>query len=152
MYRKILVAYNGSPESRLAIQECIHLAPGAQTDVHLLAVATLSPMVLAGEYAAALPIAADEEAERAATEKVLETGRRMLAEAGLRVTAHLEVGDPADVIEEMVNRLGIDLVIVGHSRHKPFALRWWRGAMDSLLVERVRCSVLVAADPTKTAE
>lgn len=27
MYPKILVAYNGSPESRLAIRECIRLAP-----------------------------------------------------------------------------------------------------------------------------
>jgi hypothetical protein len=25
-------------------------------------------------------------------------------------------------------------------------MRWWRGSMDAVLVEKVRCSVLVAAD------
>lgn len=146
MYRKILVAYNGSPESRLALKECIRLAPGANAEVHLLGVVMPMPMVLAGEFAAALPTVADEAAERKAMEEILESGREMLADAGIRVISHLDVGEPADIITDMVNRYGIELVIVGHSRQKPFALRWWRGSMDSLLVERVRCSVLVAAD------
>jgi hypothetical protein len=45
--------------------------------------------------------------------------------------------------------LRIDLVIVGHRRSKKFALRWWRGSVDSLLVERVRCSILIAGEPAK---
>lgn len=146
MYRKILVAYNGSPESRIALKECIRLAPGPDAQVHLLGVVMPMPLVLAGEFAAALPTAADEAAERKAMEEVLESGREMLADAGIRVISHLDVGEPADIITDMVNRYGIELVIVGHSRQKPFALRWWRGSMDALLVERVRCSVLVAAD------
>ncbi|TFV95486.1 universal stress protein [Oxalobacteraceae bacterium OM1] len=149
MYRKILVAYNGTPESRLALHECVRLNPGERAEVHLLAVITPLPIVLAGEFAAALPTVADEQAERRAMEQVLESGRQMLQNAGLHVITHLDVGDPPDIIADMVNKLGIELVIVGHSRHKPFALRWWRGAMDSLLVERVRCSVLVAADPQR---
>jgi nucleotide-binding universal stress UspA family protein len=50
------------------------------------------------------------------------------------------------VISRMVESLGIDLVIVGHRRSKNFALRWWRGSVDAMLVERVRCSILVAGD------
>jgi nucleotide-binding universal stress UspA family protein len=50
----------------------------------------------------------------------------------------------------LVEKLGIELVIVGHSRHKPLALRWWRGSVDALLVERVRCNLLVAADVPPT--
>jgi nucleotide-binding universal stress UspA family protein len=150
MYRKILVAYNGTPESRLALQECIRLAPGATTEVHLLAVITPLPIVLAGEFAAALPTVADEEAERKAMEQVLESGRELLQSAGLHVITHLDVGEPVDIIADMVSRSGIELVIVGHSRQKPFALRWWRGSMDAVLVERVRCSVLVAADPPRS--
>jgi nucleotide-binding universal stress UspA family protein len=147
MYRKILVAYNGTPESRLALTECIRLAPGPSAEVHLLAVITPVPFVLAGEFAAAVPTVEEEQAEREAMAKVLESGRVLLAEAGLKVITHLEVGEPATVITDMVAKTEIDLVIVGHSRHKPFALRWWRGSMDAVLVEKVRCSVLVAADP-----
>lgn len=148
MYRKILVAYNGTPESRLALQECIRLAPAPSTEIHLLAVLVPQPVLLIGEFAAAaLPSEDEERAERQAMEQVLESGRSLLSSAGLSVTTRLEIGEPVDVIANMVNKLGIDLVIVGHSRHKPFAMRWWRGSMDALLVEKVRCSVLVAADP-----
>lgn len=148
MYRKILVAYNGTPESRLALTECIRLAPGPAAEIHLLAVITPVPFLLAGEFAAAVPTIDEEEAERHAMEQVLESGRALLAEAGLKVITHLEVGEPASIITDTVSKAEIDLVILGHSRHKPFAMRWWRGSMDALLVEKVRCSVLVAADPS----
>jgi nucleotide-binding universal stress UspA family protein len=147
MYRKILVAYNGTPESRLALQECIRLMPGPSAQVHLLAVVTPSPIVLAGEFVAAVPTIDEEQAEKDAMAQVLEAGRKLLADAGLNVTPHLEVGEPVNVIADLVNAQAIELVIVGHSRHKPFAMRWWRGAMDAILVEKIRCSVLVAADP-----
>jgi nucleotide-binding universal stress UspA family protein len=147
MYRKILVAYNGTPESRFALQECIRLTPGADTEIHLLAVITPAPILLAGEFVAAVPTMDEERAERQAMEHVLAAGLSLLKNAGLNVLTHLEVGEPATIIADMAHKLKIDLVIVGHSRHKPFAMRWWRGAMDALLVEKVRCSVLVAADP-----
>ena len=147
MYRKILVAYNGTPESRHALQECIRLAPGVSSEVHLLVVVTPTPIVLAGEFVAAVPTIDEELAEKEAMAQVLEAGRKLLEEADLRVTPHLEVGEPVNVISDLVNRHGIDLVIVGHSRKKPFALRWWRGSMDAVLVDKVRCSVLVAAEP-----
>jgi nucleotide-binding universal stress UspA family protein len=147
MYRNILVAYNGTPESRFALQECIRLAPGAAAEIYLLAVMTPPPLVLAGEFVAAVPTEEEERAERQAMQQVLEAGSALLKDAGLNVTTRLEEGEPVDVISDMVNKLGIQLVIVGHSRRKPFALRWWRGATDALLVEKVRCSVLVAADP-----
>jgi nucleotide-binding universal stress UspA family protein len=147
MYRKILVAYNGTPESRLALQECIRLTPGADAQVHLLAVVTPSPIVLAGEFVAAVPTIDEEQAEKDAMAKVLEAGRTLLSGAGLNVISHLEIGEPVNVIADLVNANAIELVIVGHSRHKPFAMRWWRGSMDAVLVDKIRCSVLVAADP-----
>lgn len=146
MYRNILVAYNGTPESRVALQECIRLSPGVEAQIHLLAVVTPVPIVLAGEFVAAVPTVDEEQAERDAMEQVLQAGRKMLADAGLNVTTHLEVGEPVHVIADSASRLGCDLVIVGHSRHKPFALRWWRGSTDALLADKVRCSLLVAAE------
>lgn len=150
MYRKILVAYNGTPESRLALQECIRLAPGPSAQIHLLAVVTPTPIVLAGEFVAAVPTMDEELAEKDAMEQVLQAGRKMLADAGLSVSTHLEIGEPVNVIAELVNQHDIELVIVGHSRQKPFALRWWRGSMDAVLVDKIRCSILVAADPKHT--
>lgn len=145
MYKKILVAYNGTPESNNALTECVRLSPGSAAEIHLLVVATPVPIVLAGEFVAAVPTADEEDAERRAMSDILENGRQFLVQAGLQVTSHLEVGEPVNVIGELVERLDIDLVIVGHSRQKPLAMRWWRGSTDSVLVEKVRCCVLVAA-------
>lgn len=148
MYHKILVAYNGTPESLPALQECIRLAPGPSAEIHLLVAIIPAPFLLAGEFvAAAIPSAEEEREERQVMERILASGHALLAEAGLNVATHLEVGEPVALIADLVHALGIELVILGHSRHMPFALRWWRGSTDALLVEKIRCSVLVAADP-----
>ena len=61
MYRKILVAYDGSPESRLALDECIRLAPGPTTAIHLAGVVhDPSLYVLAGEYVPEIALGDDE--------------------------------------------------------------------------------------------
>lgn len=154
MYQKILVAYNGTTESRSALHECIRLAPGSSAEVHLLVVVNPPPSLLVGEYAAAAILNIEEEliAEKQKMADELSKGHALLADAGLKVVNHLEVGEPVTVIGELVDKLNIELVIVGHSRHKPLALRWWRGAMDALLVEKVRCSVLVAADSQRSQQ
>jgi nucleotide-binding universal stress UspA family protein len=153
MYRKILVAYNGAAESRSALLECIRLAPGSSAQIHLLVVVNPPPYLLVGEYAAAAVMNVEEElvAEKQRMDTELSAGHALLTNAGLQVVNHLEVGEPVNVIAELVEKLNIELVIVGHSRHKPLALRWWRGSMDALLVEKIRCSLLVAADPLYTA-
>ena len=111
--------------------------------------ATLSPppYLLVGEFAAAAVLSVEEglTVEKEKMEKELEAGAAMLAAGGLNVIPHLEVGEPVSVIEELAHDLQVDLVIVGHSRQKPVALRWWRGSTDTLLVEKLRCSLLVAS-------
>ncbi|HTH45539.1 MAG TPA: universal stress protein [Oxalicibacterium sp.] len=149
MYRKILVAYNGTPESRSALQECVQLAPGPDTEIHLLAVINPPQSVVIGEYAMVPMLGIEEdmlvERERMAAE--LASGLACLSNAGLSVQSHLEIGEPVPIIKDFVEKLGIDLVIVGHSRQKSLAMRWWRGATDTLLVEKIRCSVLIASYP-----
>lgn len=150
MYQKVLVAYNGSAESQVALRECIRLAPSAQAEIHLLVVVDPPPYLLVGEYAAAAVLNVEEElaVEKEKMQLELDHGLKLLTDAGLNVRTHLEIGDPVSVITELVDKLDIELVIVGHSRHKPLALRWWRGSKDALLVEKIRCSLLVASDPS----
>lgn len=149
MYQNILVAYNGTPESEVALQECIRLAPGPAAQVHLLAVVSPPPYLLVGEFAAAAVLSVEEglTEEKQLMQNRLNAGAALLQASGLSVIQHLEVGEPVSVIEEQANLLKVQLVIVGHSRHKPIALRWWRGSTDALLVEKLRCSLLVASDP-----
>jgi nucleotide-binding universal stress UspA family protein len=144
MYRKILVAYDGSPESRLALDECIRLAPGPAAAIHLAGVVhDPSLYVLAGEYVPEIALGDDE----ARVDADIREAAAQLAGHGLAVTRHVVTGEPVTVIARLVEELAIDLLILGHPRSTTFALRWWRGSTDALLLERVRCSILVAAGP-----
>jgi nucleotide-binding universal stress UspA family protein len=144
MYRKILVAYDGSPESKLAVDECVHLLPQADRMVHLACVLhDPSPYLLAGEFVPAPTL----EIDRSRSESDLREAAKRLGDRGFSVTTHLLDGEPVDVITRLVETLGIDLLILGHKRSKKFALRWWRGSVDTLLIERVRCSILLAGEP-----
>ena len=141
MYQKILVAFDGSPESRLAVDECSHLMQVSGRQIHLVCVLhDPSPYLLAGEFVPEPALAID----RSRMEADLNGAAAMLIERGFAVTTHLQDGEPVDVISRLVETLRIDLVIV-----KKFALRWWRGSVDSLLIERVRCSILIAGEPAK---
>lgn len=143
MYRKILVAYNGTPESRSALDEAVRLAPDASVEVHLAGVVHYpSAYLLAGEYVPEVALAD----EREHMEADLKAAHAVLAGKGLNVINHLVVGEPVEVITKLVAELSIDLLILGHPRSKSFAMRWWRGSVDAILIERVRCSILVAAD------
>jgi len=144
MYQKILVAFDGSPESRLAVDECSHLMQVSGRQIHLVCVLhDPSPYLLAGEFVPEPALAID----RSRMEADLNQAAATLTGRGFAVTTHLQDGEPVDVISRLVESLHIDLVIVGHRRGKKFALRWWRGSVDSLLIERVRCSILVAGEP-----
>jgi nucleotide-binding universal stress UspA family protein len=146
MYGKILVAYDGSLESRLALHECIRMAPGPATAIHLAGVVhDPSLYVLAGEYVPEIALGDDT----ARVDADIREAAAELAAAGLSVTQHVVIGEPVTVIARLVEALGIELLILGHPRSKKFALRWWRGSTDALLLERVRCSILVAADPPR---
>lgn len=140
MYKKILVAYNGTPESQSALHECIRINPPPSTEIHLLAVVQLSPYGMAGGYAPETAFTT----KRQMMEQELERGRALMASAGLDVTPHLQMGEPVEVIGTLADVLGIDLIIVGHPRHKALATRWWRGSMNALLIETVKSSILVA--------
>ncbi len=143
MYKKILVAYNGTPESRCALHACIRLAPSPEVEVHLLCVINLSTYLMAGEFVAESAITA----EKTLLKEELEKGQKLLRDAGIvKVTAHFESGEPVNVISDLVEQLKIELIIIGHSRKKPLAMRWWRGKTDAMLVGKVPCSILVAAD------
>lgn len=141
-YRKILVAYNGAPESRAALEEAARIAAEGSSELHIGAVMNTAAYLVAGEYVPEMTLAAGRDE----LEGDVKEAAQALASRGLNVQSHLVIGEPVDVLARLVDTLGIELVVLGHSRAKSFAMRWWRGSVDTMLIERVRCSILIAAD------
>ena len=139
MYAKILLAYDGSVEGRLALREGAKLARLCQAEVFLLAVINLSVGIIMAE--STMPGAA--ELEQDAYRKVLAEGVQSLKAMGVSPTPRLEFGDPANQISAVAREIGSDLVVVGHRHQSTFA-RWWRGSTDATLLDELSCSLLIA--------
>ncbi len=139
MIKKILMAYDGSRDGKMALLQCSEIASFTKAETHLLAVAGMpSSMFLTEGF---LPEELLEEEKKRAQE-VLDEGVAQLKDRGYVVSGHLAVGEPVEEICRLASDIGADLIVVGHER-KGIA-RWWRGSVGKSLIDHAPCSVFVA--------
>jgi nucleotide-binding universal stress UspA family protein len=139
MYKKVLLAYDGSIEGRRALREGAKLAQLCSTDVFLLAVVETASSVAALE--GGVMISMDEQFE--IYRDILTEGVERLKAMGFSPTARLGMGAPGPEIAGVAEEIGANLVVVGHRPSGPLA-RWLFGSVGTYLVKHLRCSVLVA--------
>lgn len=139
MYRKILLAYDGTIEGRQALLEGAEVTQQFHAETWLLAVIPPLP-----NYPMAELIPQDfltEETQR--IRKTLDEGVERLLARGLKAAGILAYGEPVSQIHAYARQLEVDLVVVGHRRHGRLA-RWWRGAVGTTLLTDAPCSILIA--------
>ena len=120
MFKKILLAYNGSREGKSALLACAEIAAFAHSETHLLAVAGMpSSMFLTEGF---LPEELLEEEKKRAQE-ILNEGIAQLKKKGFTVAGHLAVGEPVEEISRLAAELKCDLIVVGHQQKASFASR-----------------------------
>jgi nucleotide-binding universal stress UspA family protein len=139
VFRKVLLAYDGTVEGRRALALGADVAFCMKSETFLLAICQsyLSSAIPEG----VTPELARCEDERA--QAILDEGVVRLKEHGVAAEGSLEYGNAVDRIAETAERIGADLIVVGH-RHRTRLARWWSESDEESLLERVRCSVLVA--------
>lgn len=148
MFKRILIAYNGSIEGRSALLTCRELAVFTKADAHLLAVAGMPANMFLTE--GFLPEELIEE-EKTRAQEILNEGISQLEERGFSVTGHLSVGEPVEEICRLAMEIQADLIIVGHAQKTKFGTRWWRGSVGKSLLDHAPCGVLVARTRSATA-
>lgn len=141
MYKRILLAYDGSDAGQKALLDCRELAQWSQSEVHLIAVMP-SAMSFVGLEGGVYDVEL-EEREKKKYQGVLEDGLRRLSEAGW-TTARGEVvtGEAVDEIKKYAQKIKADLIVVGHKHLDSWAARWWRGSVSGALIDHSPCSVL----------
>lgn len=139
MYKKVLLAYDGSIEGRRALREGARIAQLCSAEVFLLAVVEVSAGTGTLEGGFALPISEQVEIY----ETILGEGVERLRAMGFSPTAQLGMGEAGREIAGVANEIGANLVVVGHRPDGPLA-RWWFGSVGTYLVKNLRCSVLIA--------
>jgi nucleotide-binding universal stress UspA family protein len=139
MYRRIVLAYDGSREGRRALREGALLAKGCGAEVFLLSVVAETAGIKIGESAVAGAVAQ----EHAAYQAILEEGVQRLREHGCEAHARLVQGEPAREIAAFAREACADLVVVAHRKMSTVA-RWWSGSTGAYLLDHIGCSLLVA--------
>ncbi|HNW03465.1 MAG TPA: universal stress protein [Burkholderiaceae bacterium] len=142
MYKRILLAYDGSESGQKALLDCQDLAQWSQSELTLVAVMPLHMDLMGmggGVYDPQLM-----EQEKAALQDVLDDGLQRMQAAGHKATGTVLVGEIVDEITKHARLISADLIVVGHRHLDSWAARWWRGSISKVLIEHAPCSVLVA--------
>jgi nucleotide-binding universal stress UspA family protein len=141
MYKRILLAYDGSESGQKALLDCHDIAQWSQSELFLVAVMPPATIQIAVE--GAVYDSVGEEQLRAKYREILEDGLRRLSDSGHKVRGELLIGDSVHEITQFARKIDADLIVVGHKHLEGWAARWWRGATSPALIEHAPCSVLV---------
>ena len=141
MYRKILLAYDGSEAGQKALIDCEEIAQLNKAEICLVAVMPPAAALIGGE--GFVYDARREEEDRRRYQEVLNEGIARLAEKGHQTKGEVVVGEAVDEIARYARKCNADLIVVGHKHLDSWAARWWRGSLSKSMIEHSPCSVLV---------
>lgn len=141
MYQKIVLAYDGSEAGQQALLNCKELSQWQHAELHLLAVVPYELVALGPESAY---YSEDQiRMEEAKYQGILDTGLAQIGATGVAAHGELCKGDPVDQIIQYAEKIGADLIVLGHKHRNHWLERWWRGSISKALIELSPCSVLV---------
>jgi len=141
MFKKIAVAYNGSPEARRALAQAIDLAKALGAELHAITVLEDLPPYAAFAAAAdsTLAVTLIEDAQDQC--KLLHSEARQGALGkGVELHTHLLEGDPCESIVRFLMDTKTDLVVIGLHRNTSHISRLWSTVYELAL--DAPCSVL----------
>lgn len=137
MFRKILIAYDGSMRANNAYDVALGLAKKCIAEIHVVAVIERAP----------------EFAEEVQTESAVERAREHLQKQFAHLTTraisagqgphfHIKTGHPVEEIIRVADEHRIDLIVLGHRGHGLFE-RWLPGSVSRKIIADSHCAVMV---------
>lgn len=136
MFAKLLVAYDGSDNSRRALEVAVDLAVryGARLQVaKVVDLASLMGLEVKEEVIDELRSKAEREVHDAV---------EFVRSKGIDADGSVLVGDPVGSIVELAQEMGVDLIVTG-SRGLSKLKRILLGSVSTGILTEARCSVLV---------
>jgi nucleotide-binding universal stress UspA family protein len=137
MFKRILVAYDGSGPSAQAFDLAVDLASKYGAALHVLAV-----------------VRPPEFGDEVETEAILKKSRKHFGDAlkqlkarsaslGLSIAFDVVIGHPAERIVLEAEKWSADLIVIGHKGHGLMG-HWLLGSVAKQVMHHATCAVLVA--------
>lgn len=112
MYRKMLIANDGSPGGGKALESALELARRLDVPLTMVCVEDLE------RFPAVVDVLAEAQRERTSEFGAVVASATTLAQAaGVRFDAQIVVGHPVPAIVDFIERGGYDLLVVGYLGH-----------------------------------
>ena len=136
-YQVIVVGTDGSPRAAVAVDEALELARLTGATVHAVH-AIHTPAVLDDPQAVQAMMDGMRDHSDAIQAELLEHAKRM----NVTVEFHGSLGDPANALVELAERVNADLVVVGN-RGMGSIKRFVLGSVPNKVSHHCPCSVLI---------
>lgn len=137
MYRRILIANDGSEGAAKALTTAIALANTLQAELHMICVEELPRLPDSIEE-----VAEERQAAGHRFEKVIRRSQAQAKLQDIKLRAHVVAGHAVPSIVDFIERDGFDLLVIGYMGHSALYNRLIGGTTDRL-VELAPCAVLV---------
>ena len=145
MYKRIILAYDGSASGQqalLCIQDLAHWERPRLTLVAVVPSAELDAGTIEmGYFVNTHPVAIEEQLR-----EQLNKGVEALRTMGFDADGELLRGEVIREITQYAETQKADLIVVGHKHEKSLLRRWWSGSTAKSLVEESPCNVLVVVE------
>ncbi len=135
---KILVGYDGSAESKRALEWAARIAAGDKEGI-----VTVIGVATALEAAPPIRDAVDPSEDVPLRQAQLDEAAAVLAEAGVASRTVFKAGRPAEEILDTADEGSFDLIVIGH-RGMTRAQRFLMGSVSERVVRHASRPVLVA--------
>lgn len=143
MYRRILVATDGSQPAGRAVRRAAGLARALGAELVIITVIHL-PLAYRLALGSALAMAEEPWATlRRQAEEILSQAERLCWDQGQPATTVSRWGEPASEILQLIQEWGIDLLVVG-SRGLGQARAHLLGSVSDRLSHEVQCDLLIS--------
>lgn len=140
MYRKILLAYDGTTFSAAVLRQGAELASLYKAELYLLSIAVTSGAMAIAEAIGPGDVWGMEKQDQ---KRAVEAAAQELHSQGLTVITCVRYGDPATQIAAYAHEIDADLVVLGHTS-KGMLTSWLQGSVGAQLLDHLPCSLLVA--------
>jgi nucleotide-binding universal stress UspA family protein len=136
MFKKILLAYDGSDPAKKAFDRCLEMTRCFTAELSIVIV------VRPPEFAEDVETEAIIENARSHFDREIVDLKARSSAVGIEPQAHIRVGHPAEQIIAAAEEWDADLIVTGH-RGRGLFERWLLGSVSRLVIAYARCAVMV---------